>query len=270
MSPRGSSERLAFLRREVARIEGRPDLGRRDLAGGGRTALAGLLSAERLSAGLHEIVPASAQDVFVALGFALRLCGLCAQARASAGIVIAVEDFVVAETGAPYGPGLVEAGIDPAHLAIVRTQNPRETLRTMEDALKCRDVAAVLGESAIDARLYSLDVSRRLTLAARAGGAAGFLAPVALAGAGARMSSMAETRMEVARRASAIERFGEARLGLPGPPVAGLRLMKARSVPGVDSESVHEVAYDAFSFGPPPLSRDRPDPAFGEIRALSA
>ncbi|MFO1114787.1 MAG: hypothetical protein U1E28_03835 [Beijerinckiaceae bacterium] len=264
---------MAFLRREIARIEGRPDFGRRVSGPGGGndgSALAGLLSAERLSAGLHEIVPASARDVFVALGFALRLCGLCARARASAGIVIAIEDFVAAETGAPYGPGLVEAGIDPERLAIVRTQNPRETLRAMEDALRCPDVAAVLAESAIDARLYSLDVSRRLTLAARAGGAAGFLAPVALAGAGKRMSSMAETRVEVARRTSAIEKFGEARLGLPGAPVAALRLMKARSVHGLDSECVHEVAYDAFSVGPPPLSRDRPDPAFAKARALSA
>lgn len=226
-----------------------------------------MLAPGRLGANLHEIVPAAAADAFAAANFALGLCALCARARPKAGVVLAAEEFVWREIGAPYGPGLVDAGFDPANLVIVRTHHPRETLRVMEDALKSRAVAAVVAESALDAHLYSLDVSRRLTLAARAGGAAGFLTPVRFAGAARRMSSTAETRVEVSRRSSVIEKVGQARLGMPGPPVAGVRLLKARGVFGLDSERVHEVAYDAFSFGSPPFPADRPDPAAG-ARAL--
>ena len=267
--PPGSSERMAFLRREIARVEGRTGAtapvvaARPSPAAGEQFSIVGLLSMRRLAGNLHEIVPAAAPDVFAALGFALCLCALCARERPAAGVVLTIEDFVARETGAPYGPGLVEAGVDPANLVIVRTNNPRETLRAMEEALKCRGVAAVVAESAIEARLYSLDVSRRLTLAARAGGAAGFLTPVALAGEARLMSSTSETRMEVVRRSSSIDPFGQARLGLPGAPVAGVRFVKARGVFGLDTERVHEVAYDAFSFGPPPLPADRPDQAVG-------
>lgn len=222
-----------------------------------------MLSPGRLGANLHEIVPAAAADAFAAANFALGLCARCARARPKAGIILAAEEFVWREIGAPYGPGLVEAGLDPANLVIVRTHHPRETLRVMEDALKSRAVGAVVAESALDARLYSLDVSRRLTLAARAGGAAGFLTPLTFAGAARRMSSTAETRVEVSRRNSAIEKLGQAGLGMPGPPVAGVRLLKARGVFGLDSERVHEVAYDAFSFGPSPLPADRSNPPAG-------
>jgi protein ImuA len=267
MSPGGSSERMAFLRREIARVEGRAGASvlapasRARVTTGGQATVSALLSPQRLAADLHEVAPAAAPDIFAALGFALFLCAVCARARPAAGVVLAVEDFVARETGAPYGPGLVEAGVDPANLVIVRTHNPRETLHAMEEALKCRGVAAVLGESTIDARLYGLDISRRLTLAARAGGAAGFLAPIALAGQAQRMSSTAGTRMEVARRSSSIDPFGQARLGLPGAAVAGVRFAKARGAFGLDTERVHEVAYDAFSFDLPPLPADRPDQA---------
>jgi protein ImuA len=266
MSPRGSSDQMAFLRREIARIEaggaGRPPAyaPERSAAahGGASHPAAALLSAARLAGGLHEIVPASALDDFAALGFALWLCSACAREKPAGGIVLAIEDFVASETGAPYGPGLEEAGLDVAKLAIVRTQNPRETLRVMEEALKCPAVAVVLAESAIPHRLYSLDASRRLALAARAGGGAGLLAPIALAGAGQRLSSAATTRIEVVRRRSADETFGQMRFGLPGTPIVGVRILKARGASGLDVERVHEVAFDAFSVDFPALPADRP------------
>ncbi|MDE2362327.1 MAG: hypothetical protein KGM42_06575 [Hyphomicrobiales bacterium] len=266
---------MAFLRREIARVEGRgsaepPAPVRRFSASGQRATLDALLSPARLAGNLHEIMSASPPDMFSALGFALRLAAVFAHERGRTGMALVIEDFLVRETGAPYGPGLLEAGVDPARLLIVRTQGPRETLRAMEDALRCKGVGAVVAESAIDARLYSLDVSRRLTLAARAGGGAGFLAPVALAGAGARLSSTAETRVEIARRSSASIPVGGAHLGLPGAPGVRLRILKARGMSGLDSERVHEVAYDAFSLGLSPLSVDRPDQTVGGRAALSA
>lgn len=283
MSRGGSSERIAFLRREIARIErdGAPaalaDTGAgapsttRSLAPAGEADA--LLAPARLAGGLHEIVAARAPDAFAALGLALAICAACGRARPAGGIVLAVEDFVAQETGAPYGPGLAAAGVDPARLVIIRTQGPRETLRAMEEALKSRAVAVVLAETAATAKLYSLDASRRLTLAARAGGAAGLFVPIALAGHAERLSSAAATRLEVSRRSSAIEPVGQAKLGLPGAPVAGVRFLKARGAFEADPARVHEVAfqkvafreaeYDAFSVDPSPLPADRPDQAAG-------
>ena len=50
---------------------------------------------------------------------------MLAAAGLGGGLVLVVEDFVALETGAPYGPGLVEAGVDPARLVIVRTHDAR-------------------------------------------------------------------------------------------------------------------------------------------------
>lgn len=269
MSPRGSSERMAFLRREIARIENAGGIGLPRLAEtGGKAGAAGgeesapaFLSAQRLAGGLHEIVPASPPDGWAALALGLRLAAACAREKPSGGLVLAIEDFVALEMGAPYGPGLVEAGVDPGRLVIVRTHDARETLRVMEEALKCAAVAAVLAESAIPERLYTLDASRRLALAARAGGGAGLLVPLALAGGASRLSSAAATRIEALRRSSPPQPVGENRFGLPGPPLIGARLVKARGLFGFDSEKVHEVAFHAFSVHPPALPRHGPDPA---------
>ena len=262
MSPRGSSERLAFLRREIARIEsaGGAALPRHAPAPGvPASGSAAFLSAARLAGGLHEIVPASAPDSHAALALALHLAAACAREKPAGGLVLAVEDFVALETGAPYGPGLVEAGVDPARLVIVRTQGPRETLRVMEEALKCAAVAAVLAESAVPDRLYTLDVSRRLALAARAGGGAGLIVPLALAGAASRLSSAAALRIETRRRSRSLETVCANRFGLPGLPLVGARLVKARGDFGFDPERVHEVAFHAFFVDPPALPRHGPD-----------
>lgn len=264
MSPRGSSERLDFLRREIARIEsaGGTGLPRHAPAAGVRVAgPPAFLSARRLAGGLHEIVPASAPDAYAAFALALHLGVACAREKPTGGLALIVEDFVALETGAPYGPGLAAAGVDPARLVIVRTQGPRETLRVMEEALKCAAVAAVLAESAVPERLYTLDASRRLALAARAGGGAGLMVALSLAGAATRLSSAAAMRIEARRRSSSIEPVGGKSFGLPGPPLIGARLVKARGGFGFDPERVHEVAFHAFSIDPPSLSRDGPDPS---------
>ncbi len=264
MSPRGSSERLAFLRREIARIESAGGTGLPRHASATETPpsrTSSFLSVARFAGDLHEIVPASPPDAHAALALALRLAASCAREKPAAGLVLVVEDFVALETGAPYGPGLIEAGVDPARLVIVRTQGPRETLRVMEEALKCAGVAAVLAESAIPERLYTLDASRRLALAARAGGGAGFMVPLSFAGAAARLSSAAATRIEAQRRPVPPEPVGNNRLGLPGPPLIGARLVKARGMFGFDPERVHEVAFHAFSVHPSALPADGPDPA---------
>ncbi len=75
------------------------------------------------------------------------------------------------EAGMVYGPGTAAFGLAARRLVVLRARRPVELLWAMEEGLRCPGVAAVLGEVAeID-----LSASRRLQLAAEAGGAAGLL-----------------------------------------------------------------------------------------------
>lgn len=71
-----------------------------------------------------------------------------------------------------YPPGLAAFGLDHRRLILVRCRKPREILAAMEDGLRCRALAAVIGElsDAVD-----LTASRRLQLAAENSGVTGFL-----------------------------------------------------------------------------------------------
>ncbi len=76
------------------------------------------------------------------------------------------------EDGAPpYAHGLRAFGLDPERIILATIPRPADRLWAMEEALRCRDLAAVLGE------VDSLDAtaSRRLQLAAEAGGTVGLL-----------------------------------------------------------------------------------------------
>ena len=70
-----------------------------------------------------------------------------------------------------YGPGLVRFGLKPERLILVRAHRPAEILWAIEEALRCRGLAAVLGEVAG----LSLAASRRLQLAARKSGVTALL-----------------------------------------------------------------------------------------------
>ena len=76
------------------------------------------------------------------------------------------------ETGALYGPGLDQFGLDTERLLVARVARPVDALFAMEEALKCRALATVVAELSDDA---DLTATRRLSLAARDGGALGLL-----------------------------------------------------------------------------------------------
>src|SRR5579871_3703792 len=67
-----------------------------------------------------------------------------------------------------YGPGLAIFGLPPARLILVEAASDTEILWTMEEGLRTRGLAAVVGELAA----LDLTAARRLQLAAEAG--AGF------------------------------------------------------------------------------------------------
>lgn len=70
-----------------------------------------------------------------------------------------------------YGPGLAALGLPPERLILVRTRKPAEILWTIEEALRCRGLDAVLGEVGD----LPLAAGRRLQLAARKSGVTALL-----------------------------------------------------------------------------------------------
>jgi protein ImuA len=73
------------------------------------------------------------------------------------------------ESGALYGPGILEYGNPPENLLTVAAAHRRDLLWAMEEALRCRSVRLVVGE----VRTGALDgvAVRRLSLAAAESGA---------------------------------------------------------------------------------------------------
>ena len=71
-----------------------------------------------------------------------------------------------------YGPGLAALGLDPARLIVARCVDRTDMLWAMEEGLRCPALAMVIGEpsGALD-----LTASRRLQLAAEAGGGLGLV-----------------------------------------------------------------------------------------------
>jgi protein ImuA len=96
--------------------------------------------------------------------------------------------MALAESGAPYGPGLEAFGLAPERLLTVAAARRCDLLWAMEEALRCRAVAAVIGE----VRYGEIDpvAVRRLSLAAGTSGALALL----LRAAPPRDASTAATR----------------------------------------------------------------------------
>jgi protein ImuA len=88
-------------------------------------------------------------------------------------LVWIAEEMALAESGAPYGPGLDAFGLAPERLLTIAAANMRDLLWAMEEALRCRAVGAVIGEVR-HGEIDSVAV-RRLSLAAGQGGALALL-----------------------------------------------------------------------------------------------
>jgi protein ImuA len=266
MSLAGSSERIGFLRQTLARIEAQslPAHASAAAAGGvvwrahkpGRIALGtGTFSLDRALGGgveigaLHDIVAAHPRDGTAAAAFACALAIRCGTLSRRGAFVWIVEDMGACEDGLLYAPGLHLHGLDPARLILVRTTHVRDTLWVMEEALKCRGVSAVLAETWARAKDYSLTVSRRLALAARAGGTAGLLRHAAASGEVDAIVSAAATRFEIAARRSLPMPAAGRGPPLPGPAAWGVRIARMRAGTAglgqaLDWQKFSDVAWD--------------------------
>lgn len=117
---------------------------------------------------LHEVAAESLADAGAATGFAAALAGRFADAARfpSEGAVLWCEGRRTLDAGGLYPPGLARFGIDPARLIVARPRNDAEALWTLEEGLRGRGPAVVVGEI----ETLSLTQSRRLQLAAAASG----------------------------------------------------------------------------------------------------
>jgi len=148
-------------------------------------------------AGLHEVIPASASNFSgfpvngAATGFAAWLAKKCLAQQP--GLVVWCRRPAGKFDPQPYCPGLLP-WLDPTRLLLVDAEQQTDLLWSLEEALRCKGVAVVLGEIGN----ADLTATRRLLLAAESNGSTAIL----LRAANAATSSAALTRWQVASAAS--------------------------------------------------------------------
>ena len=184
---------------------------------------------------VHEI--AGAADSAAACGFAAALAGRATGASGPA--VWCTRD------GSLYAPGLAAFGLDTARLVAVRAPCPRDALWAVEEALRA-GVPAVVGEAAA-----GLTASRRLQLAARAGGGLCLLLPPPDGSAGALAAA---TRWRIAPAAAAPRPGG-------GPGAARWRLSLTRCRGGTARDWTVEWCHETHRFSLAAPLADRAVPA---------
>jgi protein ImuA len=153
-------------------------------------------------AALHELAPAAPAQFGTAAGFALALAALRIATGGSA--LLIQTDFAAAEAGAIYGPGLDGLGLPMERLVLVRVPRPVDALWAFEEALKSRGVAIIIAELPHAGEAADFTATRRLTLAARAGGGIGLL----LRHRPLPITTAATTRWQIAAAPSTPDRFG--------------------------------------------------------------
>lgn len=111
----------------------------------------------------HEFICNNYESLTASSGFIAGILSTLLQ-KGGAAVWISLSEII-------FPPALVPFGINPAQLIFIRLRQPKEILWTIEEALKCEGLTAVVGEiSTID-----LTQSRRLQLATEQSGVTGFL-----------------------------------------------------------------------------------------------
>jgi protein ImuA len=156
----------------------------------GESRLDAALSGGLRADGLHEFHAAEAIDAAAALGFALLVARLRG-ARDGRPLIWARQDDAL---GVPYGPGLVELGVDPDAVALLMLPDDRALLRAGLDCVRDGAAAAVLLELHGRQPLLDLTATRRLALAAAESGTMVLLAR----STGPPVPSACQTRWRIA------------------------------------------------------------------------
>ena len=125
-------------------------------------------------------------------------------------------------SGRPYRAGLPQDIAD--RLIHVLADKPEDALFALEEGLRCRDLAFVIGEVSGNPRALDFTASRRLTLAAQKHGVPLFLVRLDAA----RDLSSARMRWEVTSAPSALHHWNAQ---APGAPAWRAELFRARTHP---------------------------------------
>ncbi|MBM3506841.1 MAG: hypothetical protein FJX64_03780 [Alphaproteobacteria bacterium] len=120
---------------------------------------------------LHEAA-GTPGDAGAALGFATALVTRLQKSTAGTRPVLwCLRGDTEHEIGNPYAPGLRSFGLSPKHVLLVRAPATAQVLWAMEEGLRAGGLAAVVGE----VEDVDFSTSRRLQLAAEAGGVTALL-----------------------------------------------------------------------------------------------
>lgn len=219
------------------------------------------LSALTAAGCVHDLYAGAEADAVSVNAFGL---GLALKAAKGRPVVWGLHDIVAREGGQPHGPGLNEMGLKLDDLLLVRTRDIQTLLSIGEEALRSPAVGAVLLSAWGEAKALTLTASRRLALAAEAGGGTLFLARIA----GTPAPSAAETRWSVAAAPSE-----PLEAGAPGRPSFSVTLLRRRGG-GAPRSWIVEWDRDGRRFRQPaplsgdlvPLAAQRPTAASGAGR----
>lgn len=183
----------------------------------------------------NEIFASGAEASGAGMALALALDGIAAEAASAPAdtsalaepedlrAILWVQDRAAVKlSGRPYRHGLPRS---LRHRVIhVLAEKPQDALFAMEEGLRCRDLAFVLGEVAGNPRAFDFTASRRLSLTAEKHGV-----PLWLVRLDARPDlSSARMRWRAAAAPSLHPRWNEA---APGQPAWQAELFRARSHP---------------------------------------
>ena len=193
---------------------------------------------------LHEAYADAREDAAAALALALLVAWLNYRQDTGQGyqrpIIWARE---LCGPSLPYGPGLVELGIDPAMLTLLMLPDGRAVLRAALDSVRQGAAGAVLIELRGRQPLLDLTATRRLALAAQASATMVWL----VRGEAQPVPSAAQTRWRVAHAPAAC---ADMEVGLASRPAFDLTLLRHRG--GREGLQIRmEWDRDTVSFQPP-------------------
>ena len=172
-----------------------------------------------------EVFASSDEASGAALALSLALDGL-PQGRIGQRSVLWVQDKAALRlSGRPYRPGLPPEL--RRRLIHVLARAPEDALFALEEGIRCRELACVIGEIAGNPKALDFTASRRLSLAAERSGVPLFLVRLDAA----RDLSAARMRWQVGAAPSLPPRWNAQ---APGAPAWHAELFRARSHPAVE------------------------------------